>query len=328
MKRRTAAALAVLAVPLLAACTTSPAGPGTAASSQPPSVPVSSASPTPSPSPSAGSVTGLPGWLYYVTSDGDLERLTATGPVRVLGDFAGYTAAVSPDGTAIAYYDRDDNLIVTDRDGGRPRTVLRGGVAEGFEPTWSPDSTRVLTAKPLHTVGVVTLASGTFTPLPTQVDGIHFLWSADGRHLGYATGVCQLGVAGPDGQGAHLAPVIGDPDPKVNPNHRRSCDPVSIAPDGSRMAVLLHDTRDLSDGDIGRSLPANAVIDMRTGASVALPVSGTVSGVLFRTDGAMLVRHTAGGTTYLTLLGADGTVLTRVTEPATVHGMTLFAYVS
>lgn len=327
-RRRGALAALTVAVALLGGCTTtsapvastsSPASPTPAPS---PSSPVAVGSPWPSAGP--GSVPGLPGWLYYGSASGAVYRLTATGPAKVLAD-AGATVTFSPDGRWLAYFDHDNNLVVAGNDGTNPRTVMHGGVGAGYEPAWSPDSTRVITAQAPNTVGVVDIASGGFTPQPVQVDGIHFLWSADGRHLGYATGTCRLGVAAPDGYDARLVPVIGDPDPKVNPDRRRSCDPVSISPDGSRMAVNLH-TGNMDDGDIGRDPVSNAVVDLKTGATVKLPVPGTVEEMAYRSDGALLVRNVAATTTYLTLLGPDLTVVAQVEEPVKVRGMWLLGY--
>jgi len=294
----------------VAAPTPSPAAPSTAV----PSTPAASPSTPPA---------GLPGSLYYEQDD-HLVRLTDRGPVTVLPS-GGINANVSPDGHAIAYVDHDANVVVVDRDGQHPRTVLRGGVDAGFEPVWSPDSTRVLTVRGSDSApGVIDVATGTFTPLAHKPDGIHYLWSADGRHLGYATGTCRLGVADIDGSNARLVPLIGEVT-AANPNQERSCDPYSLSPDGSKMAVDMH-TGDMPDGDIGRNVFANIVIDTRTGATVRLPVSGTVSAVLFQPDGGMLVRTTGSGSNHLALVSATGAVVVQVTEPAAAKEMSLIGY--
>src|SRR5205814_9072498 len=125
-------------------------------------------------------------------------RLTPAGPATVLSGGAGLTASVSPDGKAIAYVDDNANVVVTDQNGKNPRTVLTGGIGMGHEPAWSPDSSSILTARgagpgAANTPGIVNLRTGAFTPLAHNPGGIHYLWSADGRHLGYATGTCQIG---------------------------------------------------------------------------------------------------------------------------------------
>jgi TolB protein len=293
---------------------------GTAGRSSP-SVSVSAGAP-------AGSVAGLSGWLYYWGQPDRLVRLTSSGVVRVL-DTGGHNANVSPDGRSVAFIDDAGDVLVADRDGGRARTVLRGSVGAGFEPVWSPDSTRLLAVRAetggAPVPGVVDVRTGGFTPLAHNPAGIHYLWSADGRHLGYATGTCQIGVADADGGNARLVPVLGDPNSSANPDRKRSCDPFSISADGSRIAVDLH-TGDMPDGDIGRDMFANAVIDTRTGATVRLPVPGAVSAVLFQPNGGMLVRSSSAGHNLLTLLSPDGMVITQVTEPTTANNLNLLAY--
>ncbi len=111
----------------------------------------------------------------------------------------------------------------------------------------------------------------------------------------------------------------------ANPDRERSCDPFSLSPDGSKMAVDLH-TGDTPDGDIGRNVFANTVVDTGTGAIVRLPVSGTVSAVLFQPDGGMLVRTTDGGRNRLTLVSSTGSVTAQVTEPAAAKGLWLIGY--
>jgi TolB protein len=275
-----------------------------------------------------GSVAGLPGWLYFVEGD-RLVRLTGSGPQVVLSS-GGYSASVSPDGGSVAYVDDGADVVVVDRDGRRPRTVLRGSVIAGFEPVWSPDSRRLLAVKNAGegrvTFGVVTVASGSFAPLAHQLDrAIHPLWSADGRHLGYATGTCQIGVADVDGGNARVVPVFGDMSSAANPQRRRSCDPYSMSVDG-RLVAVNQRTGDEEDGDIGRDLVADAVVDTRTGEDVALPVSGQISAVLFLPSGEILVRSGGAGGRQLTLLNPDRSVKTRVVEPATVANANLLAY--
>ncbi|WP_203784565.1 TolB family protein, partial [Asanoa ferruginea] len=185
-------------------------------------------SPPPSPSssssePVAESITGP---FYYADSD-RLVRLTSSD-VKVVLPAGAYSANVSPDGARIAFVDERGNVVVTDRNGRQPRTVARGAITAGYEPAWSPDSTKLLVGKGgegVVAMGIVTVASATFTPLRHQPpDAFHFLWSADGEHLAYATGSCGIGVADADGGNARLVPGFG--------GQRHSCDPYSVSPDG------------------------------------------------------------------------------------------------
>ena len=304
--------VALVGALMAAACT------GQAPPAEPPP---SSASPT-GPAervPSGGSVAGLAGWLYYYSYP-ELYRLTPAGLELVL---RAPHATVSPDGLQIAYVDDAGELIVTDRDGGQARSVLSDVIGLGFEPSWSADSQWLLVARSLGggsespVFGKVDVASGEFTPLRSQIEGIHPLWSADGRRMGYATGTCELMVADADGSNQRMVPVIGNPDPAVNPQRWASCDPYSISPDGSMMAIARR-VLDQPMGDIGRDLAANVVIDTRTGAEVPLPVPGQIWAALFLPDGGVLVRSTndGGATVTLTLLDNDLTVTAQVPEPA------------
>ena len=325
----TAAFAAGFSVLMTAACATGQADAGNQSAAS--AAPVISPSASPSPSaavPVAGSIVGLPGWLYYEETSARVLRLSRSGVDTVVSN-DGWSANVSPDGASIAYVDQSSNVVVADRDGQHPRTVLRGGVGAGYEPVWSGDSQRLLAGKIAAgggtvTFGIITVASGTFTPLSHQFEAIHPLWSADGQHLGYATGVCQLGTADADGGNAHLVPVFGDMNGTANPQRRRSCDPYSISPDGSLIAVHQR-TGDQPDGDIGRDLVANTIIDTRTGDNLSLPVTGQITAILFQPNGDILVR-TTGGTNQLTLLNADHTIKAQVTEPAIVKNARLLAY--
>jgi TolB protein len=329
--RRAAAAIGGTLIALFtAACTSHPAATRGASAPDPGPPP---ASPTPTASATPAAIGGITGTLYYVDHYPDRDqvlRSTPAGVTRVL-PAGGHSANVSPDGRRIAYITDGADLVVTDGAGAQPRTVMHGVADPGYEPAWSPDGTRLLVTRqdpkgPGGQPGIVDVATGRFTVLAHDPRGIHYLWSADGQHLGYSTGVCQLGLADPDGGNAHLVPVLGSQDPKLNPDQRRTCDPYSISPDGTRMAVDLH-TGDMPDGDIGRGLHANAVIDTRTGTSVRLPVTGTVTAVLFQRDGGMLVRTRTGESTALVRLSAAGTVVGRATETPATKDIELLAYV-
>ncbi|AVT41027.1 PD40 domain-containing protein [Plantactinospora sp. BB1] len=282
---------------------------------------------TPRP-PAELSIPGLPGTLYY--TDGErLLRLTRTGLHTVLSTGA-HNANVSPDGNHIAYIDHNDNVIVTDRDGNHRRTVMRHSIQHGYSPAWSPDSRKLLVARSTTphqtTLGTLTIATTTFTPLAKQPpEAIHPLWSADGRHLGYATGTCQIGTADHTGRNARITPTFGSPDTTTNPQRRRSCDPLSISPDGSKIAVNQR-TGDQNDGDIARDLTANTTINTHTGATIRLPVTGTITAIHYQPDNTTLIRTRTGNTHHLTLLNPDHTTKTHLTEPTTTRNLHLLTH--
>ncbi len=235
-----------------------------------------------------------------------------------------YAASVSPDGARVAFVDKSGKVVVTDRDGKNRRTVFQGAKYYGYEPAWSPDSERLLLAKGPDgeaTKGILTVETGRFTALADQPSAIHFLWSADGRHIGYATGECRLATADPDGGNARVVPGFGSDDVQANYGRRRSCDPYSMSADGGLISVWLRKGEE-EDSDIARDLIADTVIDVRTGENVGLPVRGDVQAILFQPNGDILVR-TQG---KLTLLGPDFAVKAEVDEPAAVNDLKLLAY--
>jgi TolB protein len=116
-------------------------------------------------------------------------------------------------------------------------------------------------------------------------------------------------------------PILGDHNATTNPQQRRSCDPYSISPDGSLIAVEQH-TGSQEDGDIGRDLVANTIIDTRTGTAVTLPVNGTINAIHFGPNGGILVRTT----NQLTLLNPDHSINSQVAEPSSVKNAKLLAY--
>jgi hypothetical protein len=73
--------------------------------------------------------------LEVLTPDGTVLRLVTLNP-------AGADAALSPDGTRIAY-DSNDDLWVSDATGGAATDITNGGVRFAADPTWSPDGTRI-----------------------------------------------------------------------------------------------------------------------------------------------------------------------------------------
>ncbi|GAA2374799.1 hypothetical protein [Dactylosporangium salmoneum] len=309
---------------LLTACgdngTSADAAPATAAPSAPATVTATAEAPP------AASIEGLPGRLYYLEGSGPtVVRIDKGNLVKVDG-VAGYTANVSPDGTAIAFMDHD-KLVVTDRDGKHPHTLLTGVPGPGYEPQWSTDSKHLLAAKgpsnATPTWGTIDVTTGTFTPLTEQAR-THVLWSADGKHIAYSNGQGKIMTADADGTNPHTIPILGDPDTTTNPENRRSFDPYSISADGTLVALLQLTKANETNGDIGRDLEANTLIDTRTGNVVNLPVTGPISAIAFQPDGTILVR-TPG---KLTLLNADRTVRTTVNEPAGLDKARLLAYVA
>ncbi len=310
-------------VALTAACEAKPTPAGSRPVASAPSISTSAP-----PSPAASSpAASIPGRLYYL----EHERLVqvAGSEVKTVLEKDAYAANVSPDGAHIAFIEGGlvdpGNVVIADRDGRNRRTVFRGAERAGFEPAWSPDSKRLLISKSpgggVRTIGVLTIATGRFTPWARQsVNLVHFLWTADGKRVGYADGY-RLATADPDGRNARVVPVFGSDDRRLNPQRRRSSDPYSISANG-RLVSVWQRTNDEDSSDIARDLIADAIVDTRTGENVGVPVRGEIDAILLQPNGDILVR-TKG---ELTLFGPNWTVKAQVTEPAGVKDFKLLAY--
>jgi TolB protein len=276
----------------------------------------------------ARSMPGLPGALFYLTPEHHLVRLTPINELLPLGTQA-WGADVSPDGRRVARIEQDGDVLVTDHEGDEARRIYRDAAPYGIGPAWSPDGTKLLIARSagdahLHP-GLLNVATGRFTELPRLNHHLHLRWSGDGRSLAFTTGECRVLTSTATGTKMRVVPVLGDPSRKKNPSGTYACDVVSVNRDGTRLAVNLKGPSDPA-GDIVGDMTANAVIDTATGATVALPVRGTVLAVLYRPDGTMLIRSRKGTATTLTVLGPDGTRVAKVTEPAVARGLELVAY--
>jgi TolB protein len=276
----------------------------------------------------------IPGTLFYdLVDSGDNEKfvkLRGISTQTVLTGYSGYTAEVSPDGRRIAYVTDASRLVVANADGRDARTLRSDVLTAGFGPTWSSDSTTVLIGLDGGSgkvrIGTLRVADRTFTPLSKRITGIHPRLTPDGRRVFYSDGRCAILSAKVDGTGGKRVPVLGlDNDSSVNPRGLRACDIVSLNRDGSRMTVDLHKGND-TDGDIGGSTVANAVVDTATGKVVALPVRGTVIAALYRPDGTLLVRTLSAGKRTLTLFSPTLAVLARMAEPAAVKAYNLRDY--
>jgi TolB protein len=320
---------------LLAGCHggSQPQTAGTAPTATPPTTSPTTA-PTVSPAADVRPAATIPGALFYdILDSGDNEKLVKLRGARtqtVLTGYGAYTAEVSPDGRRIAYVTNAARLIVANADGSGARTLRSGVLTAGFGPTWSSDGGTLLIGldggSGKAQIGTLRVADKKFTPLSKRIQGIHPRFTGDGKRVFYSDGRCAILSANVDGTGVKQVPVLGlDSNSSANPRRLRACDIVSLNRDGSRMTVDLHKGND-TDGDIGGSTVANAVIDTATGKVVALPVRGTVTAVLYRPDGTLLVRTVSAGKRTLTLFTTNLSVLARMAEPAAVKAYNLRDY--
>jgi TolB protein len=277
------------------------------------------------------------GKLFYVAKDSTarthsrLYRLDGSRLRTVLSGSGILNVEASPDGRHLAYILSNGDLMVSGADGSAPRKLRSNAVTAGFGPTWSGDGTRVVTAVNIGAqrwqAGTVRISDGRYAALPRAIqDNIHYRLTGDGTRYFYSDGRCSILSARTDGTRIRKVPGLGlDATGAANPRRLRACDIVSLNRDGSRMTVDLHVGND-TDGDIGGSRSADAVVDTATGKVVALPVRGTVRQALFLNDGTLLVRSGSAGRPVLTLLSSTLAVLATRTEPASVRDFVLVDY--
>ncbi len=283
-----------------------------------PSVPPSTNSPPRATTavPQSRSLGDLPGRVFYRSADRVL-RLDPDGSVRTVLETPHDAAAVSPAGDRIAYV-TDGELRLA---GASAEPIEVGPVDPDQVPAWSPDGKRLIVAAPEP--GVLTVATGSFTPLPESLGGRNFRWSGDGRRLLYGTSSCRLKVAAADGRSGTTVPVIGDPETARNPDGTAACRPLSADRTGARITAPLDSAGDPPGSG---SLPADALVDTGTGDVLPLPVSGRVTGLLFGPDGILLIRTAEGNAATLSVVSPDGTLLVQAREPAGVGDAELLGW--
>jgi TolB protein len=258
------------------------------------------------------SLAALPGQAFYAEA-GRLVRLDREGEPDTVLSAPHSTVGVSSDGSRIAYV-TGGTLMVVETGGGDPRQVYAGTASAEQAPVWSPNGDRLLidAADP----GVLDVATGRLTPLPSGLDGQHYRWSGDGSTLVYATGDCGLAVAEPDAQS-------GTPVPEQSATTgAAACRPVSVDATGDLVTVQLAPPASAAPDEA----PADAVLDTVTGDIVDLPVTGKIIGAVFDAEGKLLVRSVRDGKTRLWLFAPDFTLLMRAREPAALSDLDLIAY--
>jgi TolB protein len=276
------------------------------------------------PVPRSRMLADLPGHVFYQERSArpDVVRLAPSdgGTGTVLAG-APSPVGISPDGAYLAY-EQDGTLLVADTRGGPARQLATGVRTSGQAPAWSPDGNRLLVAAAAP--AILEVGSGVLTPLPQGLGhGRQFRWSGDGSKLVFATSYCGLQVAGSGDLAGTAVPMLGDRQPADNPDGLAACHPTSVDVTGGRVTVPLQTTG--ATGDDG-STTADAVVDTATGAVLALPVTGTVVGMVFDARGNLLVRSVRDGVRTLSLFGPDGELLVQAGESPALRDLDLLAY--
>ncbi|HET9516715.1 MAG TPA: hypothetical protein VFO77_03205 [Actinoplanes sp.] len=275
--------------------------------------------------------TAISGQRFYTAAKPDrLARLDGDKLVTVLrrSSIQSNWAVASPDGKHIAAVTDKGDLMITDAAGRNARKLITKVYADYGDHTWSPDSTKLLIRRNvpsggLGTEGVVELATGTFTALPSNP--LHPKWSGDGNTLVATDGQSGVMVLDAKGKLIRRVPGIGETNRAKNPLWIGVHSTLGVNHDGTRAAVWLISMSD-PGGDIGSMEYANAVIDTVTGKVVPLPVKGKIEAALYRPDGSLLVRTRVKNVRTLTQIDPAGRVVARVTEPAAVKNAILVSW--
>ncbi len=167
----------------------------------------------------SSTLSGNPTQISKVAIDGSAPHVLLTVP--------GFTPALSPDGSQIAYEDRSGSIVIAAADGTRPRKLTSTPdptKSADSEPSFAPDGSRLVFTR--ITNGKSDTVPGTIEVWMVNTDGtdLHRLtatlresesarWSSDGSHLlftGTQTVTRPLGLwtIGADGTG--LTPIITD----------------------------------------------------------------------------------------------------------------------
>jgi hypothetical protein len=163
----------------------------------------------------------MTGPLFYLAADGSSAELTSWTPGqsepvlrRRLPFQALANANVSPDGQWVSWVTAADGALhLAAVDGSSADRVLYTGVdGRLLEPVWSRGSARLLVRDMSSgRVGTVDITSGTFTRLPTNLEGARdAVWAADGTAIAFLAPDGGVVVAEPDGSGQRRVPAVAD----------------------------------------------------------------------------------------------------------------------
>ena len=283
--------------------------------------------PTQTSSPDLPAISAAHGFVYYaggtdgrlvMFDDGEWADLATLGRGAV-------AAAVSPDGTQVAWLTQPDGasgavLWAADINGVNRRILHEHPYYPIAAPMWSPDSRHVLIA-----VTPDDPASGDVETalIDTETTEAIILNHVVGYCPTYTAGGFYLVVPTQDGLSIHGIDG-GYPLREVSVDPSVSADSivwVQSASAGASQAFVQ-----LSWGDGCPPGQSNALLDLRTGKKLRLPVEGDLLDGYFLPFGGMALRVATGNGNELAWVAADGSVSRTVDEPAQASGWDLLTY--
>lgn len=256
--------------------------------------------------------------LIYSSSDRSLRSLPRSS------EFASISGAVwSPNGAQLAIervgtffgppefewleYTSDLYIVDAATSGTSPwRALTTNGMSKS--PSWSPDGRRIAYVEQdvLFSSNHIALmdAAGGLPMRLTGADGYYGrpLWSPDGTRVAFSAW-----VAGSDQSQIFIADVDGSRSTKITPGATSDYDP-SWSPDGTRLAFIRF--RD----EPGGTYHFDVVVANVDGTNVRRLTSSEefASAPSWSPDGRQILFALGGG---LSVMNADGSVLTRITMP-------------
>lgn len=234
-----------------------------------------------------------PGRTVVPREDFKVRRLTSTGTA--------FRAAISPDGSFVAYVNHDDRLeslwIVQTRSTGNTRIVDAEDGVRILGATVTPDNSSVDFVKdlggPSWEVWRVPMVGGTQRPILKNVNSM-VGWSADGRQMAFLrrdieNGSMSLMKADADGQ--HEKVVATRKQTKTYPplvsGNGNGMQRPAWSPSGN--AIVVVGIEDTAVGRGSRRVPV--VVDTATGVEQVLSVKGNLDVVDWLGDDELLLTY-------------------------------------
>jgi hypothetical protein len=300
----------------------SAAGPGTTSrSASGPTASTTAGAPQPGPSSALpGTVLFLDNSLQadagiYALHNGQASLWHADNSIAFL-----QTAIVSSRGARIAYVasgNGDEGRLRMISGSGTPTDIGPQTLENAYLPVWAPDGGSVLAVynaapdeqHPRQDSWVrINVTSGAMTPMDAPSGWFVFAFSPDLNYVYMVSSTASV-VAHLDGTGQT---------PVVRPAGK-GLRILSLSPDGHH---VIGDVEDLGgpQGDAGRKMNANAIVDIRTGTVEPLPVGDGLLSGYYLADGSAVLQVSTGGTQAVVLVSPSGAVLGQEPVPASVAG--------